>query len=166
MRIEDFLLKPSEGIPNNPVLPVIVYHRALTEGPALAEAFEARFFENGWRDCWQNGVYSYQHYHSRAHEVLGIARGEACLLIGGPEGRKIEVMAGDCLLLPAGTGHCRISADPDFLVVGAYPPGQEADIRTDPARDEDLAAIRAVVLPDADPIEGKSGAANRLWAGQ
>jgi uncharacterized protein YjlB len=164
MRIEDFLLTPSEGIPNNPALPVIVYHRALAGETELAKAFEARFLENGWQGCWRNGVYSYQHYHTHAHEVLGIARGEACLLIGGPDGRKIEVSAGDCLLLPAGTGHCRISADPDFLVIGAYPPGQEADIRTEPAREEDFAAIRAVALPKADPIEGRGGAASRLLA--
>ncbi len=163
MRVEAILFEASNWVPNNPELPVLLYHQAIADEADLATAFEKRFAENGWEDCWRNGVFSYQHYHTGAHEVLGIARGEARLLIGGTCGRQIDVSAGDCIVLPAGTGHCRISAGPDFLVVGAYPPNQTADIKTEAAGPTDLQTIRAVPLPLADPIEGNPGILTEVW---
>jgi len=163
MRVETTLFGASDWVPNNPELPVVLYRQAIADGTDLATAFEERFAQNGWEDCWRNGVFSYQHYHTGAHEVLGIARGEARLLIGGTGGRQIDVSAGDCIVLPAGTGHCRTSASPDFLVVGAYPPNQTADIRTEAAGTMDLQTIRAVPLPRADPIEGNPGILTRAW---
>lgn len=163
MQVETILFEASDWVPNNAKLSVLLYREAIVDEPDLAEAFEKRFAENGWQDCWRNGVFSYQHYHTRAHEVLGFARGHARLLIGGPGGRKIDVSAGDCIVLPAGTGHCRISADPDFLVVGAYPANQRADIKTEAADQTDLHTICAVPLPLADPIEGNPGILTDTW---
>ena len=95
--------------------------------------------------------------------MLGIAAGRARLLIGGPSGREISVNAGDCLVLPAGTGHKRIDASRDFLVVGAYPPAQEPDIQTGAASEEQLRRIASVPLPPADPLEGAEGSLARFW---
>lgn len=153
----------SEWVPNNPVLPVLLYKSLpFTEGDPAAE-FEHRFEGNGWQGTWRNGVFSYQHYHTHAHEVLGIAAGTGRLMIGGPTGQEIDVAAGDCLVLPAGTGHMRLAASGDFLVIGAYPPGQHADIQTGEPGEEGLKAIAAVPLPDSDPIEGTSGGLATLW---
>jgi uncharacterized protein YjlB len=162
MKPEAISFEPSEWVPNNRKLPVLVYKSLPLAGDAAA-AFEDRFERNGWEGTWRNGVFSYQHYHTHAHEVLGIAAGSARLLIGGPTGREIDVAAGDCLVLPAGTGHRRLDASADFLVIGAYPPGQHADIRTDAPGEEGLRAIAAVPLPESDPVEGKDGWLGKLW---
>ncbi|MDB5525291.1 MAG: Double-stranded beta helix protein [Rhizobium sp.] len=164
MKPEAIFFERSEWVPNNPDLPVLLYKSTVLTGDDPAAALEQRFRNNGWQGTWRNGVFSYQHYHTHAHEVLGVAAGAARLLIGGPTGREFAVSTGDCLVLPAGTGHRRLAASSDFLVVGAYPPGQHADIRTGEPGEEGLRAIAAVPLPASDPVEGEDGPLRLIWA--
>ncbi|WP_117191029.1 cupin [Rhizobium terrae] len=164
MIIETLFFEPSEWVPNHPHLPVLLYRHAFPAEGETAPKFEARFAENGWQGIWRNGIFDYQHYHTGAHEVLGIAGGRARLLLGGPNGNELSVVAGDCLVLPAGTGHKRIDASRDFLVIGGYPPGQHADIQTGPASEEQLAKIASLPCPAADPIDGENGALIRHWS--
>ena len=77
---------------------------------------------------------------------------------------EIEVAAGDVALLPAGTGHFRRSASRDFLVVGAYPPGQVADLLRSAATPRVLAAIASVPIPATDPVHGRP--LTEFWGGQ
>lgn len=122
-----------------------------------AAAFERLFAGNGWGGGWRNGIYGFPHYHTTAHEVLGIARGWAEVRFGGESGEVLRVAAGDVAVLPAGTGHERLEASPDLLVVGAYPKGQEADlVRADrqPLTAESAFRIAAVPLPEQDPVRG------------
>lgn len=163
MTVETIFFEPSDWVPNHPDLPVLVYRNAITPQGEMAPQFERRFRENGWKGLWRDSVFDYQHYHTGAHEVLGIAGGRAHLLIGGPDGAELSVIAGDCLVLPAGTGHKRLDASRDFLVVGAYPPGQHADIRTDAASEAQLATIRSLPAPASDPVEGFNGSLQRFW---
>ncbi|MBB4571491.1 cupin [Rhizobium leucaenae] len=162
MKTETVFFEPSDWVPNNQQRPVLIYRGALPSGSSSAD-FEGVFAANGWAGIWKNGVFDYQHYHSGAHEVLGIGRGSATLLIGGPEGHPIKVSMGDCLILPAGTGHRNLGCSPDFEVVGAYPEGQHADIQTAAASRDMLAKIASLPVPDTDPIHGTSGGLLESW---
>lgn len=152
-------------IPNNPRFPALVYRKALSPDLAdLASAMERRFEENGWPPAWRNGIYDFHHYHSKGHEVLGIAKGSAELVLGGEGGRELGVTAGDVLLLPAGTGHCRLSASSSLLVIGAYPPGQSGDILRDAPTDDIRNAIRRLGRPVDDPVSGPAGPMHEHWS--
>jgi len=152
---ETLLLPPDDLMPNSP-LPVVIYRNVESDGEP-ARDFEAVFDANGWRGSWRNGVYDFDHFHSNAHEVLGVARGSATLQLGGDAGQPVEVKAGDVVLLPAGTGHRRITASGDFTMIGAYPPGQEHyDICRVRSPEADL-RISKVALPATDPVTGGAG---------
>ena len=151
------------AIPNSP-LSVLVYHD-VGEARGARQCAEL-FARNDWRGAWVDGIYPFHHFHSTAHEVLGVVAGSATVLLGGRNGRRFEVVTGDVLVLPAGTGHCKVGATPDLQVVGAYPGGMWCDLRRgDPAeRDEVLANIAAVPLPDSDPVGGTNGPLRELWS--
>jgi uncharacterized protein YjlB len=151
-----------DGMIPNSSLPVLVYEDvAEARDPASCERL---FAANGWAGAWRNGIYSFHHFHSTAHEVLGIVAGTATVMLGGPEGRELRVRRGQVLVLPAGTGHCNLGGD-DLLVVGAYPDGMSWDLRRgDPGEhDEVRANITRVKLPRTDPVRGAGGPLETAW---
>ncbi len=160
--MEQYTFEDDGAIPNSH-LPVLAYRDV--ESARDPDACEQAFAANRWLGSWRDGIFGFHHFHSTAHEVLGIVAGRATVMLGGPAGRELEVASGDVLILPAGTGHCNLGSSPDLLVIGAYPDGMEWDLRRgDPAEhDEAVANIRAVPVPSADPVEGSNGELTRLW---
>ena len=163
------MFKDDGTVPNNPALPALVYKDAIELGGKRNRdvTIEIMFTANGWgHGQWRNGIYPFVHYHSMIHEALGIARGRARVQLGGPGGEVFELAAGDIVVLPAGTGHQKLSGSDDLVVIGAYPPDGTYNLcRGDnPAeRDKALAMIPRVPLPDSDPVLGKDGPLPKLW---
>jgi len=170
---EHFLLQPNGWMPNNPHLPVLLYRNAFPHAAAeqTATAMEQAFTANGWPPQWRDGIYTFHHFHSTAHEILGIAAGEVRVTLGGPRsgagseqtGHDLTLHAGDVVALPTGTGHCKLSSTPDLLVIGAYPPGQHWDICRSAPTPDTLEHMRRVAFPASDPVHGPSGLLPNLW---
>ena len=154
--------------PNNR-LPLVVYRSpvSLSDGFDPAAVFEVLFAAHGWRDSWRDGMYDFSHFHTRTHEVLGIARGRLRAEFGGSSGKTIELRAGDVVILPAGTGHRRLGSSRDLLVVGAYPPTGTYDEPklADVSHAKAVLAIARVRPPAQDPVYGKRGPLVQLWRG-
>lgn len=152
-----FSARPQSPEPNIWCLPVLFHQHAnapLRDDPAFA--FEAVFNRNGWPSAWRNSVYPFRHYHSTAHEGLGIAGGTAQLVLGGPGGHERTVRAVDVPVPPAGTNHFRPEASSDFLVVDAYHPDQRPALCRNAAPPEGLPRIASLSFPSTDPV-GKGG---------
>jgi uncharacterized protein YjlB len=154
-----------DGVFPNSRLPLLLYRSAVGSAEVSPEAMESLFGGNGWPPAWRSSIYTFHHYHSTAHEVLGIASGSARLMLGGPNGREFDVNAGDVIAIPAGVVHRRLSSTPGFLVVGGYPPGQSWDLLRGEAgeRPEADRNIAAVPAPNSDPVAGANGPLLKHW---
>lgn len=167
VRPRTLLFKDDGVTPNHPKWPLLVYKgvfRSKGDEFRSGAILDALFASNQWKRSWRASVYSFLHYHSQTHEVLGVASGWARIQFGGVKGRMLKVVAGDVLVLPAGTGHQRFEVSKDFLVVGAYPPGGAYDECTDSRdREKAVGSIRQVNKPKADPIFGVRGPLAAFW---
>jgi len=162
-----FQFLPAGPVPNNPKLPLVVYKSVFQDVPddARADTIEKHLRQHGWQPAWRWGVYDFPHYHSTAHELLGVFRGRASLRLGHETGVTLVVEAGDVIVIPAGVGHQNLGSSEDFQVVGAYPEGQSADLIRADKSDRALAEknIQKVPLPKADPLTGSAGALVEHW---
>ena len=165
-RYRSFVFEDDGTYPNNAGLPLIVLPKAFPAAPTVDPAtIETVFEQNGWDSAWRNGLFTFHHYHSTAHEALGIYSGWVKARLGGPGGETLTARAGDVLVIPSGVSHKNLDQSPGFRVVGAYPRGQSWDMMYGKPGERPQAddAIRNVPLPAADPVFGKTGPLMRLW---
>ncbi len=165
--VEAFILTDDGIFPNNRRLPLLVYKKALnSDAPDLVTQVQAIFAENGWGGAWVDGIFDYHHYHSTSHEVLAICGGRADVRFGGEHGITLTLAAGDVVAIPAGVAHKNLGAGHDFVVVGAYPQGQEDYDLCDGSREERPEADRYIVstpAPESDPLYGPDGPLTEHW---
>ena len=162
---ETFVFR-SNGIVPNSSLPLIVRRGAIPPSEHdPAKAFKATFARNGWTNAWLDGIHDFHHYHSNAHEVLGIVSGSARVRFGGEDGDLVGVTAGDVVVIPAGVAHA-LHRSERRLRGGRRLSGRRRlrHVRDDPGA---LAAsqqrIAQVPVPDADPVDGADGPLVKLW---
>ena len=80
MTVPETYFLPDDGRFPNSHLPLLLYRGAL---PADAAKMERTFASHGWSNSWRDGIFAYHHFHTIAHEVLGIAAGEVRVAFGG-----------------------------------------------------------------------------------
>jgi len=150
-----------EDVPNS-ALPVLIFRSLLAPGARdKANAFRERFRKGQWTGLWTDTIFDYTHFHSNAHEALGIAEGKVTVRLGGDGGRLFRLKAGDMLVLPAGVGHRRVGGDKGLKVIGAYPRGQSHFDMKRKGR-----ARPNVPLPKTDPFYGEGGPVVEIWGAE
>ncbi len=164
--VASYTLEDDGTFPNNATLPLVVYRGAFyLPDTDPAAVIEMVFSAHQWGRSWRNGIFRFHHYHSTAHEVLGVYRGSARVQFGGENGVVITASHGDVLILPAGVAHKNLRASRDFGVVGSYPKGQDFDMNYGqpgerPQADDNIARVP---LPVEDPVYGPEGPLGQYW---
>jgi uncharacterized protein YjlB len=64
-------------------------------------------------------------------DYVGIFQGSSTLLLGcgssdATGGLKVDIYAGDVVVLPAGTAHCCLESTTDYRYIGVYPEVQSS----------------------------------------
>lgn len=166
LEVVQYRLKGSERFPNNLKLPLLIYKAYFDlGGEDGAGIIKDTFESNSWPASWVDGIYDYHHYHSTAHEVLGVATGKAVVNFGGTGGVITELNKGDVVIIPAGVAHKCLKHSSGFKCVGAYPIGQQYDMNTGMPGERLRAErnIQNLPLPETDPVLGPAGPLMKYW---
>jgi uncharacterized protein YjlB len=165
IEVEQYVL-PDDGTFPNSHLPVLIYRDVLRLPRVFAPVVIKRLFRrNGWSNSWNYGIFEYHHYHSIAHEVLGVHKGATSLLLGGSKGVKVNIRRGDVIIIPAGVAHRNLGREDQVQCVGAYPGGSDYDINYGKVGERPKADrnISKVPIPDMDPVFGKKAGLIKFW---
>ena len=165
-KIQTLIIPDNGRFPNNDALSLILMQQVFDPATKnLVRTIEKKFHGNAWEGSWRNGIFTFHHYHSTAHEVLGLYAGRVRAQFGGPDGQAVTANAGDVIIIPAGVSHKNLDQSPDFRCVGAYPAGQSPDMQYGKPGERPLADknIRSVSLPKIDPVFGNNGPLLEIW---
>jgi uncharacterized protein YjlB len=165
IKAEKYFVNDDGIFPNNS-LPVLFYPKVLNL-PSLFSSLSVKklFQKHNWGNNWIQGIYTYHHYHSITHEVLGVCHGETLLQLGGENGITVLMQTGDVLVIPAGVAHINLGKENDVTCVGGYPDGRDYDMNYGkpnerPKADHNIASLP---LPKTDPVFGEQGGLLDAW---
>jgi len=160
------ILLVDNGIFPNSTLPVLHYKKAV-KLPLLfpAAALKKLFKLNNWGNNWKAGIFTFDHYHSLTHEVIGVYKGKTQLQLGGDDGLVIDLEKGDILVIPAGVAHKNLGTETQVMCVGGYPEGKDYDMNFGkpgerPQTDQNIALLK---VPDTDPLAGVKSGVPVIW---
>ena len=161
------LIKINQQPPLLPsILSVVLYEDVFCPSlDDLTSSFAELFSTNQWQNIWVDGVFSYDHYHVKAYEVLGCARGWIKLQLGGEGGKEILMRKNQAVLLPKGISHKRLTASEDLIIVGAYPQGEHPDLNTVEQKnyEKHRSYFKEAPLPSTDPITATKNPSINTW---
>jgi uncharacterized protein YjlB len=156
---QTYWFKDDGLIPNHPRWPLVVYKGAVRLPESLDPAAGCSIAMGGPTRGATASICSLPFAHSRSSRH-GVRQRQGAIRLG----RTLTVKAGDVAVLPAGTGHQRLKASNDFLVVGAYPPtGTYDECTSFEDRNKALTSIPKTARPRKDPVYGKDGPLLRAW---
>lgn len=164
---QQFFCKDNDLFPNSR-LPVLLYKGVLGLPYFFAAAYiQSLFDKNNWSNSWKDGIFTYHHYHSVTHEVMGVYAGATTLLLGGDNGHLVKIEKGDVFIIPAGVAHRNLGRHHQVKCVGAYPDGRNYDMNYGrpgerPGTDENIARVP---LPSKDPLWGLQSGIPLIWPG-
>ncbi|MDB5192659.1 MAG: hypothetical protein JWQ96_2222 [Segetibacter sp.] len=163
LRIHNF--SPDKGFPNNMKLPVLYYQNVLALNETSEQEVKDLFEKNGWSNFWTDSIKTEHHFHSNSHVAMAILKGNCMIQLGGEDGSIQKLTTGDVLLIPVGVAHKNVGESEDFLCLGAYPKGQDHDMKEGKMEEKGEAEeeIAKVELPDFDPIFGDKGPVKEHW---
>jgi len=159
----EFLRKELYVTPDSE-LPLIIYRGVYPQNNEnLSSFYRKLFISNDWNGIWEDGIFTYQHYHETTDEVLGVAQGEATVEFGGEKGITTVINKGDVIIIPVNLRHRSVNASKEFIVIGAYPNENKPDNQR--GKPTSLAnQKRTVALPGTDPVFGISGPLLQHWS--
>jgi uncharacterized protein YjlB len=160
-----FFCKDNDLFPNSK-LPALLYKEVLGLPYFFAAAYITSLFDkNNWSNAWKDGIFTYHHYHSNTHEVMGVFAGSTLLLLGGDNGHQVKISKGDVLIIPAGVAHRNLGRQNQIKCVGAYPDGRKYDMNygRPGERPETDRNIARVPMPAKDPLWGLQDGITEIW---
>ncbi|AYL99164.1 cupin domain-containing protein [Mucilaginibacter celer] len=164
--VQEIYIRDDGIFPGNS-LPALLYKQALDIPLIFAAAYvQSQFAEHNWTNSWDAGIFTFHHYHSITHEVLGIYSGKAQAQLGGDHGPVLILEKGDVLVIPAGVAHRNLNEKNAIAVVGAYPEGMDYDMNYGKPGERPDAdrRIAQVPMPENDPLSGRTGELIRTWS--
>jgi len=162
--VEKFYFSGNGRVPNSR-FPTLVY-RGISTGSVLD--MEELIRANDWHPTWHNsmGMIPNHHFHAEAHEIIVINSGELDCQLGGHDGARTTLRAGDAVVIPAGVGHLGVGFTEDLRVTGGFPAGYcFLDFRLGYADEYYELAERAslIPVPAKDPFFGAQGHLPKIW---
>jgi uncharacterized protein YjlB len=164
-QFEQYQLSGCPRFPGN-TLPVLHYKNVLSQGFLWVFKTKQLLSKHKWHRSHVQGLLTYSHYHSNAHEALVVLKGNTRMQLGGDTGITVSIGTGDVLVIPAGTVHKNLGDEYAVKCLSAYHNGTEPDINCGHPCERPVAdrTIEKVLLPQADPIFGTNGPLTAEWS--